>query len=122
MNLLELLQQYQQAQKAPTMMGPVLPQNPQPGFRAPPPMGMAPPPAQQPMGMPDMSGIRAGLARLGHGYKPGMEPNRTAGDRDLNGYGGSPADPFGNPNAVPTIYNPGGGTGGGLLGFFRGLF
>lgn len=105
-NILALLQAAQQAQSSPTMAGPVTPQMPTPGFRAPPLMGMSMPQAQpQGTGIPDLSGIGAGLAAL-RSTPAGQEPNRTAGDRDLNGYGSSPADPFGNPNAVPTIYNP----------------
>jgi len=65
-------------------------------------------------GMPQQQGMAMGgvpyIPGLGKGAptKPGMEPQRTAGDGDLNGYGGSPVDPFsGNPNAQPSeVFNP----------------
>lgn len=87
-------------------------------FRPPEPMGMPG------MAMPQMGGgggggfgLGDGMGLLGAGleaWKPGTDPvmaaARTTGDRDLGGYGASPVDPMsGNPNAVPTIFNPGGG-------------
>lgn len=124
MSILDLLQQYQGAQGQPSMLGPIMGQNPQSLFRAPAPMSMAMPQPQQSgfdLGQ-GMGLLGAGLNGLNKNYAPGMEPNRTAGDRDLNGYGSSPANPFGNPNAVPTIYNPGGGTGGGLGAWLSRVF
>jgi hypothetical protein len=112
MNILELLQQYQAAQRSPSMTGPVMPQQLQPGFRAPAVMQMQapPPPQQQGFNVGDAMGMfGAGLGALKHpaGWVPstsGSEPGRTAGDADLAGYGASPADPMsGNRNAVPQI-------------------
>ena len=78
------------------------------GFRPPGLMGGGAPQAPQPQGM-AMGGVPY-IPGLGKGMptKPGMEPQRTAGDRDMNGYGGSPVDPFsGNPNAQPSeVFNP----------------
>lgn len=111
-NILAILQAAQQAQRSPTALGPIAPQQLPPGFRAPPMPGMnVPQPQQQPGFDPSkMSGMLGGLAGLKHppGWVPttsGSEPGRTAGDADLGGYGGQSADPFGNPNAQPTVFN-----------------
>ena len=76
-----------------------------------------------------MAGLGMGLAALGKG-KPDvfMGKERTAGDRDLNGYGASPVDPMsGNPNAQPVeVFNPTGAIkatgGGGPLDWIRRQF
>jgi hypothetical protein len=111
-NLLALLQAAQQAQRSPTALGPISPQQLQPGFRAPPLMGMnVPQPQQQPGFDPSqMSGMLGGLAGMRHsaGWVPsssGSEPSRTAGDADLGGYGAGIDPMSGNPNAQPTIFN-----------------
>ena len=65
-------------------------------------------------GMPQQQGMAMGgvpyIPGLGKGAptKPGMEPQRTAGDRDLGGYGGVPREPFGtNPDPQPVeVFNP----------------
>lgn len=91
------------------------------GFRPPPPAG-AP-------GLPSMGGgapgfgMGDGMGVLGMGLSaldgmgggnPFMAAERTAGDRDLSGYGSSPVDPMGgNPNAQPVeVFNPTGKRGG----------
>jgi len=64
-----------------------------------------------------MAGLSAGLSAYGKANKgqPFMAAERTAGDRDMNGYGASPVDPMsGNPNAQPVeVFNPTGAVGGG---------
>ncbi len=103
----------------------------------PPPQQSPPPPAPIPgMGMsaPSAPGFNVGdgMAGLGMGLANWipkgdvfMARERTAGDRDLAGYGASPADPMGgNPNAQPVeVFNPtGAASGGGFLDFLTGLF
>lgn len=120
--MLALLQSYQGTQGSPTMNGPLMPQQLQPGFRAPPQMQMQAPRPQQGFDLSQGMGmLGAGLGALQRGTPAGQEPNRTAGDADLGGYGGQPENPFGNPNAVPTVFNPGGQQSS-LFGWLRGLF
>lgn len=89
--------------------GPVAPVELPPGFRPPGLMGGGGAGVPQAQGGMGLGGIPTvpGLGMRGP-TKPGMEPERTAGDRDMNGYGGSPVDPFsGNPNAQPSeVFNP----------------
>lgn len=102
MNLLELLQQYQRAQSAPTMLGPVQPQNPQPGFRAPPAMQMAPPRQPDPgFSLGDGIGMMGGfLHGLGNSQvKPGVptpqgDPTGGAGPAYLGGTSSLGAEPM----------------------------
>lgn len=70
-----------------------------------------------------MAGLGMGLAGLKKGGNPFMAAERTAGDRDLAGYGMSPVDPMsGNPNAQPVeVFDPS-GRGGGVFSWLRGLF
>jgi hypothetical protein len=66
-----------------------------------------------------MMGLGMGLAAMRRQGDPFMAAERTAGDRDLGGYGASPVDPMsGNPNAQPVeVFNPTGAVGGdGLFG------
>lgn len=82
------------------------------GFRPPGLMGGGAPNPPQPQGM-AMGGIPyvPGLGAKKPG-NPMMAAERTAGDRDLNGYGGSPVNAdgtpvMGNPNAQPVeVFNP----------------
>jgi len=115
-NILALLQAAQQAQRSPTALGPISPQQLPPGFRSPPMPGTmpgmnVPQPQQQPGFDPSqMSGMLGGLAGMRHpaGWVPsasGSEPGRTAGDADLGGYGAGIDPMSGNPNAQPTVFN-----------------
>jgi hypothetical protein len=124
MNLLDLLQAYQSAQRSPSMMGPVMPQNPTPGFRAPPVMGMAMPHPQQQQGIPNLAGM-GGLGMFGPHVGTG-DTTPTAGTTPIAG--AAPVSPSVMPStsaidaqANPGLMQPATG-GGGFLGFLRGLF
>ena len=73
---------------------------------------------------PGMMGLGMGLAAMRRQGDPFMAAERTAGDRDLGGYGASPVDPMsGNPNAMPTeVFNPTGAATGSFGSWLRGLF
>lgn len=110
--------------------GPIQPQNPQPGFRAPGTPGIAMPQQQQPGGQDPMQQAGGLMSQLAMFKKPpgwvpstsGSEPGRTAGDADLGGYGGVMADPMaGATGAAPTIFSGGAGTGG-FFPWLKGLF
>lgn len=104
MNLLDLLQAYQGAQRNPSMMGPVPTQNPTPGFRAPPVMGIAMPHPQQQPGMPDLGGLGAALGMLGPHVGTG-DTTPTAGTAPIPGM--NPVDPSVMPS-VSSIDGPSG--------------
>lgn len=87
-NLLALLQAAQAAQRSPSLAGPILPQTPASGFRAP-PLAFAPPPhlsAPQQIDpeqiVRSFGGLAAALQRIGH-EDPGMAAQNaaTAADR-----------------------------------------
>ena len=124
-NILDLLQQYQGMQGQPSTLGPIMPQNPTPGFRAPAPMQMAVPRPQDP-GM----GLGQGLSQLGMGIaalrkshdptNPGVptpqgDPTGGAGPAYLGG-----TSPLGNINQPvdPNVLNPSSG----IIGWLKGLF
>lgn len=94
------------------------------GFRPPGMGGGGAPGFQMPTGggmdmASGMAGLGAGLGALGKGGGDIFAAkDRTAGDGDLNGYGGSPVDPMsGNPNAQPVeVFNPTGAVSGGGFG------
>lgn len=99
-------------------------------FRPPQGMGMQAPSMPQTPGfnMGDgMMGLGMGLAAFRPMGDVFMGSERTAGDADLGGYGGFPADPMsGNPNAQPVeVFNPTGAASGGPVAWVRrqlGLF
>lgn len=100
--------------------GPVPQQQLTPGFR-PPGAGGAPGMAQQTQ-MPGMGGMDPATMAALMGALGGQGDQRTAGDRDLGGYNGSPTmtegqDANGNPIMLP---NPNQDAGGGMFSWLKG--
>lgn len=122
-NLLELLQAAQSGQRTPSMLGPIPPQNLQPGFRMPPEMQMQVPrpPDQGDGGLGQGLGMLArGIAGLKGSYDPngyfnnlGGRPGGYSSIDDLLGSATHVQNPFAADASASS---------GGLFGFLRGRF